>query len=166
MNLLLRPRIWSSFRASPRLTPCSVLFKYASDPRPCGCPVASPSSRSRYTNSWNMRASQHNFCSLSLIWSSDIFFPCQPPPSFYNLISRKSIIIVRAERGIVLYYLGHLKLTLALQSWIGQRSLYVGVTQVFDVKLKYHKREEITKMCFCSNTKKERLLRWISYWYF
>jgi hypothetical protein len=32
-------------------SPCDVLFKYASDPIPCGCPVAHPSPRSRDTNS-------------------------------------------------------------------------------------------------------------------
>jgi hypothetical protein len=31
--------------------PCDVLFKYASDPTPCGCPVAHTSPRSRDANS-------------------------------------------------------------------------------------------------------------------
>jgi len=32
-------------------SPCDVLFKYASDPITCGCPVAQPSPRPRDTNS-------------------------------------------------------------------------------------------------------------------
>ena len=56
MNHLLRPWIWSSFRASSGLTPCDVPFRYASDPSPCDCPVANPSPRPRYGNSCNMRA--------------------------------------------------------------------------------------------------------------
>jgi four helix bundle protein len=51
MNGLLRPRIWASFRASSGFPPCDVLFKYASDAKPCACPVACPSSRSRDVNS-------------------------------------------------------------------------------------------------------------------
>jgi hypothetical protein len=35
--------IWPSFRASSGVGPCDVLFKYASGPTPCGCPVAQPS---------------------------------------------------------------------------------------------------------------------------
>ena len=57
MNRLLRPRIWYSSRTSSGLETCDVLFKYASDSTPCGCPVASPSSRSRDTDSWIIRAS-------------------------------------------------------------------------------------------------------------
>ena len=37
-------------------SPCDVPFRYASGPTPCGCPVARPSSRSRDSNSWNIRA--------------------------------------------------------------------------------------------------------------
>ena len=44
----------------PRVVgPFDVLFKYASGPTPCGCPVAHPSSRSRDGNSSNMRARPH-----------------------------------------------------------------------------------------------------------
>jgi hypothetical protein len=43
MNGLLRPRTWVSFRASSGVGPFDVLFKYASGPTPCGCPVARPS---------------------------------------------------------------------------------------------------------------------------
>jgi hypothetical protein len=50
-NRLLRPRIWPSSRASSGVEPCDVPFRYASDPTPCGCPVARPSSRSRHSNS-------------------------------------------------------------------------------------------------------------------
>jgi hypothetical protein len=32
-------------------SPCDVLFKYASDPTPCGCPVAQPSPPPRDGNS-------------------------------------------------------------------------------------------------------------------
>jgi hypothetical protein len=39
------------FRASSGVGPCGVLFKYASDPTPCGCTVAHPSPRSRDGNS-------------------------------------------------------------------------------------------------------------------
>jgi len=56
MNRLLRPRIWPSSRASSGVEPCDVPFRYASGPKPCGCPVAHPSPRSRDCNSWNIRA--------------------------------------------------------------------------------------------------------------
>ena len=39
MNHLLRPRIWPFFRASSGVGLCDVLFKYASNPTPCGCPA-------------------------------------------------------------------------------------------------------------------------------
>ena len=55
MNSLLRPRIWPPFRATSGVGPCDVPFRYASEPTPCGCPVARPSSWSRYTHSWNIR---------------------------------------------------------------------------------------------------------------
>ncbi len=55
-NRLLRPRIWPSLRASSGVGPCHVLFKYASDPTPCGFPVVQPSTRSRDNNSSNIRA--------------------------------------------------------------------------------------------------------------
>ncbi|MGB6282696.1 MAG: hypothetical protein WBG91_21005 [Syntrophobacteria bacterium] len=32
-------------------SPCDVPFRYASEPTPCGCQVAHPSSRSRDSNS-------------------------------------------------------------------------------------------------------------------
>ncbi len=51
MNYLLRPRIWPSFLASSGVGPCDVPFRYASEPTPCGCQVASPSSWSRDSNS-------------------------------------------------------------------------------------------------------------------
>ncbi|MDH3928245.1 MAG: hypothetical protein OEV22_09920, partial [Deltaproteobacteria bacterium] len=44
MDHLLRPRIWPSFLASSGVRPCDVPFRYASEPPPCGCPVAHPSS--------------------------------------------------------------------------------------------------------------------------
>ena len=56
MNYLLRPRIWPSFPASSGVDPCDVPFRYASEPTPCGCPVARPSSWPRDSNSWNIRA--------------------------------------------------------------------------------------------------------------
>ena len=34
MNHLLRPRIWTSFRASSGVGPCDVPFRYASEPIP------------------------------------------------------------------------------------------------------------------------------------
>ncbi|MGB5921011.1 MAG: hypothetical protein WBH36_02210 [Syntrophobacteria bacterium] len=37
-------------------SPCDVPFRYASEPTPCGCQVARPSSWSRDSNSWNIRA--------------------------------------------------------------------------------------------------------------
>ena len=41
----------------PRVVgPCDVPFRYASEPTPCGCPVARPSSWSRDSKSWNIRA--------------------------------------------------------------------------------------------------------------
>ncbi|MEE8316209.1 MAG: hypothetical protein V3R70_06625 [Syntrophobacteria bacterium] len=51
MNHLLRPRIWPSFRASSGVGSCDVPFRYASEPTPCGYPVARPSSWSRDSNS-------------------------------------------------------------------------------------------------------------------
>jgi len=44
MNNLLRPRIWPFFLASSGVGPCDVPFRYVSEPTPCGCPVAHPSS--------------------------------------------------------------------------------------------------------------------------
>jgi len=55
MTHLLRPRIWPSFLASSGVGSCDVPFRYASEPTPCGCQVAHPSSCSRDSNSWNIR---------------------------------------------------------------------------------------------------------------
>ena len=44
MNHVLRPRIWPSFLASSGVGPYDVPYMYASEPTPCGCPVARPSS--------------------------------------------------------------------------------------------------------------------------
>jgi len=49
------PKAGSSFRASSGVGPCDVPFRYASKPTPCGCQVARPSSRSRDSNSSNIR---------------------------------------------------------------------------------------------------------------
>ncbi|MEE8315621.1 MAG: hypothetical protein V3R70_03625 [Syntrophobacteria bacterium] len=51
MNNLLRPRIWPSFLASSGVGPCDVPFRCASEPTPCCCQVAHPSSCSRDSDS-------------------------------------------------------------------------------------------------------------------
>ncbi|MGB7032733.1 MAG: hypothetical protein WBF29_14935 [Syntrophobacteria bacterium] len=42
--------------ASSGVESCDVPFRYASEPTPCGCPVARPSSWSRDSNSRSIRA--------------------------------------------------------------------------------------------------------------
>ena len=68
MNHLLRPRIRPSFLASSIVGPCDVPLRYASGPTPCGYQVARPSSRSRDSNSSNIRASHNSKTPISLAW--------------------------------------------------------------------------------------------------